>query len=175
MGFRVHLIAVRGKTPEAIRHELGVTPTGEREEISESPMTAATLPDGAYLLYFNNPEQYEPDDKLYRRLSKGAALVACFAHEGIMVSYACGWSDGVEQWFLIHDCEESADHLKTRGNLPQQFQSIRERLFAEQKTKADADYIFDVPVELFAAVGGVRYDYDIPSAEPEPWEVLERL
>jgi hypothetical protein len=92
-----------------------------------------------------------------------------------MVSYACEWSDGVERWFLIHDSQEGEGHLKTRGGLPQQFQSIRERLFADQQTKADADCIFDVPVELFAAVGGVRYDYDIPGAEPEPWEVLERL
>jgi hypothetical protein len=174
MGFRVHLIAIRGKTPEAVRQELGVTPTGEREEISESSITAATLPDGAYLLYFNDPAQFDPDDKLYRRLSKGASLVACFAHEGIMISYACGWSDGVEQWFVIHNSQERADHhLKTRGNLPQQFQSIRERLFVEQETKADADYIFDSPVELFAAAGGVRYDSDIPGAGPEPWEVLE--
>jgi hypothetical protein len=175
MGFNVQLISVHGKESQAIHRELKVAPTGRREDVSESPITGANLPNGDYLLYLNNPDNIEPEDGIYRNLSINASLVACFVHEGMMVSYACEWADGVEQWSVIHDTQQNAKHLKTRGTLPQQFESIRERFFEEQKTEADVDYIFEIPIELFVAVGGVRYDQDIPGAGPEPFEVLEKV
>ena len=52
--------------------------------------------------------------------------------------------------------------------------AIRDRLFAQQEEDDEADHIFDVPIELFVALGGIRYDEDIPDAGPEPWEVLTK-
>src|SRR5262245_59425169 len=46
MGFRVLLIAVTGKEPDAIHREYGVVPTGEHEQIPESPVTGAKLSSG---------------------------------------------------------------------------------------------------------------------------------
>jgi hypothetical protein len=77
MGFRVLLIAVKGKEPDAIHHDYGVVPTGQREEIPESPVTGAVLPSGAYLLYIN--DQIVPDNAVFARLSKGASVIACGA------------------------------------------------------------------------------------------------
>jgi hypothetical protein len=54
MGFRVQLIAVSGKELRAIQRDYGVVPTGRREEIPESPVVGAVLPNGAYLLYIND-------------------------------------------------------------------------------------------------------------------------
>jgi hypothetical protein len=85
MGFRVQLIAVSGKEPRVIQRDYRVVPTGQREEIPESPVVGAMLPNGAYLLYIN--DEIVPDDQVFARLSKGASLVACYANETVMNSY----------------------------------------------------------------------------------------
>jgi hypothetical protein len=175
MGFRVQLIAVSGKEPRVIQRDYGVVPTGQREEIPESPFVAALLPNGAYLLYISDKNKIVPDDQVFARLSKGASLIACYANETVMNSYACAWADGVECWSVFHDPNQGIKHLETSGSLPAEMQPIRDQLFSEQDGDRDSgtDYVFDVPVELFAALGGIRYDSDIPGAGPEPWEILE--
>ncbi len=173
MGFRVQLIAVTGKEPSAIQRDFGVAATGQYEEIAESPVVGAPLPNGAYLLYINDPDQILPNDQVFARLSKGASLVACYANETVMNSYACGWANGVARWSVFHDAQQNIKHLETSGVLPPELQPIRDRLFAQQDLDDDADYVFNVPIELFAALGGIRYDQDIPGAGPEPWEILE--
>jgi hypothetical protein len=171
MGFRVLLIAVKGKEPEAIHRDYGVVPTGEREEIPESPVTGAMLPGGAYLLYIN--DEIVPDDRVFARLSRNASLLACYANETVMNSYASAWVSGVEQWSVFHDAQQGIQHLETTGDLPYPFKSIRDRLFAAQEEN-EADYIFDIPIELFASLGGIRYDQDIEGAGPDPCQILAR-
>ena len=173
MGFRVQLIAVTGKEPRAIQHDFGVVATGQCEEIAESPVVGAALPNGAYLLYINDSDKIVPDNKVFARLSKGASLVACYANETVMNSYACGWANGVERWSVFHDAQQAIKHLETRGTLPPEFHAIRDRLFAEQKGDNGTDFVFDIPIELFEVLGGIRYDQDIPGAGPDPWEILE--
>lgn len=173
MGFRVQLIAVTGKEPSAVQRDFGVAATGQREEIAESPVVGAPLPNGTYLLYINDPNKIIPDDKILARLSKGASLVACYANETVMNSYACGWANGVELWSVFHDAQQDIKHLETSGILPPELQPIRDRLLAQQEGDDGADFIFDIPIELFAALGGIRYDHDIPGADPDPWEILE--
>lgn len=176
MGYRVHLIAVTGKEPEAIHRDFGVSPTGQREDIPESPVIGAQLPNGAYLLYVN--DGISPSAQVFARLSRDASLVACDANETVMTSYACGWVDGVERWVVFHDSQNGIRDLEVTGTPPKELQPIRDRFFALQEAEggedADTDYVFDIPVELFAALGGIRYDQDIPDAGPEPWEILER-
>jgi hypothetical protein len=167
------LIAVTGKEPGEIQRDYGVTPTGEHEEIPESPVVGAPLPTGAYLLYINDPDKIVPDDEVLCRFSKGASLIACYANETVMNSYACAWTNGAKRWSVFHDAQQSIDHLETSGNLPPELQPIHDRLFAKQKGDGGCDFIFDIPVELFVALGGIRYDQDIPGAGPEPWEILE--
>src|SRR5262245_54296321 len=132
MGFRVQLIAVSGKEPRTIQRDYGVVPTRKREEIPESPVVGAPLPDGAYLLYINDQDKIVPNDEVFARLSKDASLIACYANETVMNSYACAWSDGVERWSVCHDAQQGVEHLETNGTLPPELQPIRDRLFAEQ-------------------------------------------
>jgi hypothetical protein len=173
MGFRVQLISVTGRDHRTIQREYGVAPTGQREEIPESPIVGAALPNGAYLLYINDQEKIVPDDEVFSRLSKGASLVGCYVNETVMNSYACAWSNGVERWSVFHDSQQGIEHLEMSGVLPPEMQPIRDRLFSQQTKGDGVDFIFDIPVELFAALGGIRYDHDIPGAGPEPWEILE--
>jgi hypothetical protein len=65
-------------------------------------------------------------------------------------------------------------HLKTTGDPPDQLQSIQKRLFAAQEVSGGVDYIFDIPIELFTSLGGIRYDRDIERAGPDRWQVLRR-
>jgi hypothetical protein len=175
MGFRVQLIAVSGKKPRAIQRDYGVIPTGQRTELPECPVVGAILSNGAYLLYINDKDKIVPDDQVFTRLSKGASLIACYANETVMQSYACGWADGVERWSVFHDGDRAIKHLETSGSLPAEIHRIRDRLFSQQDEDRDngTDYVFDIPIELFAALGGIRYDCDIPGAGPDPWEILD--
>ena len=172
MGYRVLLIAVTGKEPAVIHDDYSVSPTEQYEEIAESPVTGAMLPSGAYLLWVN--DRIVPEDRVFARLSRNASLIACYANETVMNSFAISWVNGAEQWSAFHDAQQGIKHLETTGDLPSQLDPIRERLFSEQGDRDDADYVFDIPIELFVELGGIRYDRDIEGAGPEPWQVLAR-
>ena len=173
MGFRVLLIAVTGKTPGAIHQDYSVAPTDQYEEIPESPVTGAILPGGAYLLYIN--DEIVPDEAVFAKLSRDASLIACYANETVMDSFVSSWLNGIEQWSVLHDSQKGIEHLETTGDLPGQLIPIKKRLFTEQGQTTDTDHVFDIPIELFAALGGIRYDHDIEGAGPEPWQVLIRI
>ncbi len=172
MGFRVLMIAIKGKDLDVIHREYGVAPTGKREEIPESPVTGAPLPSKAYLLYIN--DEIEPDERVFARLSKGASLIACYANETVMNSYASGWVNGVQKWSVLHDAQQGIDHLETDGELPEEMNSIQENLVRPQANDQDVDHIFDIPIQLFQSLGGIRYDQDIEGAGPSPWQTLAR-
>jgi len=173
VGFRVQLIVVSGKSPAEVLRDFGVAPTGDREDVAESPVVGAALPEGRYLLYVNDADRIVPDDGVYARLSRGAELLACYANETVMNSYACGWVDGAARWSVFHDAQQEVTHLEVSGTPPAEFWPIRDRLLRQQAGVTDTDSVFDVPVELFVALGGVRYDEDLPGGGPEPWEILE--
>jgi hypothetical protein len=173
MGFRVLLVAVAGKSPGAIHQDYSVAPTDQYEEIPESPVTGAILPGGAYLLYIN--DEILPDEAVFAKLSRDASLIACYVNETVMNSFVASWVNGVEQWTVFHDAQQGIRHLETTGDVPDQLIPIKERLFAEQDQALDTDYVFDIPTELFTALGGMRYDQDIEGAAPEPWQVLIRI
>lgn len=172
MGYRVLLIAVAGKDENIIHSEYGVTPTGKREEIAESPVTGTFLPNGAYLLYIN--DDITPNEKVFARLSHDAELLACYANETVMDCYLAFWSKGVEQWSVWHDAQQGLTHLEISGAVPNHLIKIRDRLLAQQNGDTDTDYLFDIPIDLFVSLGGIRYNEDIPEADPEPWQILMR-
>ena len=62
-----------------------------------------------------------------------------------------------------------------KGNLPPQLVSLQNKLSTQQKESDGVDYIFDIPIEPFVSLGGIRYNEDIEGAEPEPWQVLTRI
>lgn len=173
MGYRVLLIAVSGKDADTVHADYGVAPTGQYEEIAESAVTGAHLPNGNYLLYIN--DDITPSDSVFAKLSIDASLLACYANETVMDSYVASWVAGVEQWSVWHDAQQSLRHLEIDGPVPDQLTPIRERLTAEQDGVSDTDFMFDIPIELFVALGGVRYNEDIPGAGTEPWQVLDRI
>jgi hypothetical protein len=173
MGYSLSWFAVRGKSPELVLSQLELHATGTREEIPESPIVAAELPDGWYLVLSNQDTRFVEDASL-RRISAGCEVVSCFVEEHVMCSEARGWKDGKELWSVCHDAQVGIDNLEKMGALPSTFSSIHTRLLAErEKAGAQAaDFLFDVPVELAKAETGFRHDEDCPGGKEDPFELL---
>jgi hypothetical protein len=77
-------------------------------------------------------------------------------------------------WSITHDLQRGIGHLEAEGALPDAFGPIRDRLSAKQVGQGDADYIFDVPVEVANALTGFRYNEIILGAPGEPYEELAK-
>ena len=93
-----------------------------------------------------------------------------------MCCSATMFENGGPVWSLSHDSSKGVMHLQTDGQLPKDFADIREKLFGEQDSDggpvSDTDYIFDIPVELAAAVTGYRHDRsDLDWGKPQFTEV----
>lgn len=178
MGYNVILIAITGKDPAAIHRDYGVTPTEQYwEDHGDSrfaPVCAAVLPSGAYLLYIND-DPIPPNPAMLARLSENGALMACALSENVTFSALHAYTDGKQIWSIIHDPEQSSDHLQITGTPPPEFIPIRDHCFAKQASATDTDHIFSIPVDLFAALGGMRYDEILQTANPKPWRELRRI
>ena len=176
MGYSLSWLAIRGKSAEAVRDELGFRPTGKREQIPEAALSAVEMPNGWYLIVSNRSEQVADDATMQRLSSSGCALVTCFVEEHVMVSRASTWAGGRSKWSVTHDAQQGHGHLEAHGELPPSYTSILDQLKTKQQD-ADAnneqtDYIFDVPVELALSVVGYRHDRDVPGLSGEVFEVL---
>ena len=193
MGYSLSWLAVKGKPQMEVHDELGLRPTGEREEIPESDLTGAELPNGWCLIVSNRREQVASDAAMQRLASSGCELVTCFVEEHVMVSSATGWKDGRKSWSIIHDSQRGVEHLETTGELPASYSSVRDRLFTKQKEanirkagtrrpliprkvvaseEMGCDYIFDIPVQVAHELTGYRHDRDIPEMTGKPFHVL---
>ena len=83
MGFAISWLAVKGKTPEALIQELGLTPTGEMAEYGESLFTGCTLPSGWFLLVINQCEHKLVKPKSLTLLSSNCETIACSIEEHV--------------------------------------------------------------------------------------------
>jgi hypothetical protein len=149
MGYALSWVAVRGKSGDALRRELAMTPTGAVEDAPRSPLVGARLAGGWSLVLANDDERFL-DEGLLARLSSGAEAVACFVDEHVMVSRASGWSDGRRVWMVHHE-PPSSGPLELDGELPAAFAAIRAR-------PGDGDARFEAPADLAHAVVGFRHD-----------------
>ncbi|MFC1596801.1 hypothetical protein ACFL5Q_02535 [Planctomycetota bacterium] len=173
MGFNVATIAIRGKPLSEIHAQVGVQPTGESDEEPDAPVVGAMLPSGWYLIYFNDRDF--PDSHGLSQLSLGAELVLNNVSETVMYSHASGWENGNERWSVTHDAQQGLDHLERTGDVPPSLSAITQRLETLQREKDDADYIFDIPVELVRDITGFRYDGNNGGYPVDEFSTLQRL
>lgn len=137
MGYSLTWLAIRGKSAEAVRDELGFRPTGKREEIPEAAPSAVEMPNGWYLIVSNRREQVATDAVMKRLSSSGCELVTCFVEEHVMVSSASEWAAGQSKLSVTHDAQQGHGRLRTEQ---QDADANNERV----------DFIFDVPVPEMA-------------------------
>jgi hypothetical protein len=162
VGLSSSWLAVRGKPSEAVLQELGLAPTGERDELpAESPIAGVTLPGGWYAVVLDH-DFFE--DETIRDASSGCEVVAGFVEEHVMYSRAEQWRDGGLIWRLVHDAQEGILDLQLEGDLPPECEAVRKRLLDEQEAAggeaAGVDYIFEAPPDVARLVTGFSYDLE---------------
>jgi hypothetical protein len=176
MGFAISWLAVSGKDPQQVLRSLQLDRTGETEEIPESPVSAAQLPNGWFLIFANEFGSSLVADSSLENLSVGCNVVSCQVEEHVMFSSASCYSNGESKWHVAHNAQEGIYHISTNGTLPPEFDNIYSVLKQKQDSscgnESDVDYIHDVPVALAKAVTSFRHDEDIQGGSPEPFEVL---
>jgi hypothetical protein len=162
MGLSISWIAVKGK--ENLFGELGLAPTDERDELpAESPIAGVSLDDGWYAVIFDRYDHGLIDDGVLKRLSEECEVVAAGAEEHVMSSFATGWHNGEQIWWIAHDAQEGLYDLEAKGSLPDGFDQLRrERLEEQEAAGGGVDYIFEIPLEAAKLVTGFSY------AETEP-------
>jgi hypothetical protein len=168
IGFSVSWIAVRGKDSEVVLGELGLSATGERDELpGESPIGGAGLDGGWYVVVFDRYDHPLTGDEVLKELSRGCDVVAAGAEEHVMASDAEGWRDGERVWSIAHDADQGLQHLELEGSLPEGFEALRHERFEELEDaggdEADVDYVFDIPLDVATQITGFSHT----DSEPE--------
>jgi hypothetical protein len=111
-------------------------------------------------------------------LSVGCELVVTEVEEHCMCSSSELWSHGKRRWRVSHAGDLEKYHpkfLAESGSLPPTYVEIKSRALARQKEEDEAesgkgfrvDFIFDIPIDLAAAVTGFRHDLrDVDGFQP---------
>jgi hypothetical protein len=154
VGFRISWVGFDSTGKAKALQAADLQDTGEPEEANESPFSGAEFPGGWFVLFSNDFGFVSPER--LAQLSADCRIVACQVHEGIMFSAAYGYQGGRRVWELAHNAQQSIYDLSVSGSPPPSFESIRRRVTREQET-TPGDFIFDIPVEVAAAVCGFRH------------------
>jgi hypothetical protein len=162
MGFAVTWCAVREEGAETFLLQLGLSPTGETEEIPEAEISMARLDTGWRVIWFN-----EFDCPYLRRerlpdLSADKDLVICAIEEHVMASSSELWSRGGRKWWLSHEGENGPKGFSGGGEFPEAFPAIRKEMVEAQRDaggdQADVDYLFEIPLKVAESVVGFKHD-----------------
>lgn len=158
MGYALDWVSVSGLTKDQVLSRLGLLDTGEATDYPRrGGFMWAMTPDGRVVVATEQYGWLAPER--LSQLSEGASLVAARAEDNDCTSAAWGYGDGHRTWSVTHDNPEEygvVGGLVLDGDVPAELTTIRARLEAEQAAAGDerVDYIFDVPNELVAALGG---------------------
>ena len=122
------------------------------------------------------------DEKLSKEnLSQNTELLSCFASETAMASGVAYYQNGNKVFSVEHASDEGRLHLDVSGDVPQDFQDIRQAMLdkhkeAEEEAKLlgediDVDYFFSIPAMLSESLCGFRNDLD-PTLEGRKFHAL---
>jgi hypothetical protein len=160
MGYSISWIAFQDKGKDDVLPLIGLIDTGEADEANESPVSAATLPTGWYVVFFN--DYFFPTPERLAKFSVGCVVIACQVEEHMMASASFFYKNGCHVWTVTHESERGRYDLSVDGDLPDLFPDLRDGLLKQQDDagggKADVDFVFDVPVQLAAKLCGYQHD-----------------
>jgi hypothetical protein len=167
MGYSLSWIATNGLAADAVLAALNLERTGSVAEYAQSPLSAAELPSGWFLLVAKGCDHPILNADVLGDLSrKRCHVVACSIEEHVMVCYAEGWRDGARIWRAEHDAQQDRHHLSSEGQLPASFAAAH-RVYANQQRaeggkEAGVDYYFEVPLQTAKSVVGFKHDEETP-------------
>ena len=174
MGFSITWCAVRDGNAQRVLDQLGLSATGETEDVPESLISTATLDTGWRIIWYN---EYgcpflRPED--LRVISNDQEILMCLVEEHVMASSSELWRGGQRKWWISHEGEDGPNGLAVEGDLPDCFASIRREMEDAQRTAggdaAGVDYIFEIPLRVARTLVGFKHD----EVTQEQFAVLSR-
>ena len=175
MGYAISWLAVKGKSPEVLKKELGLSPTGEMTEFGDSLYTGRLLPNGWFLLVINKCDHKFIKANSLALLSSDCEVIASSIEEHVMFSSSEMWKSGIQVWRIEHDAQKSIEHVAASGNLPAEYSTIKHEHAEEQKQSggkdADVDCYFEIPLHIANNIVGFKHDES--DLEDESFEIFQ--
>ena len=172
MGESISWFAVNGLDKEAIYRRAHLIPTGATGDYAGGN-GARQMRDGWTLIVLDRVDHPLIASTELQELSSGCDLVACNVEEHVMASSSEAWRNGRRLWHVEHLASKDISDLGTFGHLPENFDQIereyRQRQAAEDSSKPEVDYIFDIPLKLAQTITGFKHD----EAPFDAFELLE--
>jgi len=160
---------MQGMAVDGIHAALRLRSTGKTESDPDSPVVAALLPSGWYMLYFN--DRGTPSAPDMAAVSASGMAIVLEVCEMVTSCKAAGWQDGRERWSISYD----EGTLEAEGDLPECFESIKSRLQKQQAESSDIAYVFNVPCDVVNELIGFPYDGNPDGYPVEEFVILERI
>ncbi len=168
MGFSISWIGVRGRGKDDVLAELNLADTGVADTENTARFSCAELPNGWLIVSSTKFDFASP--KTIAGVSSGGLAVGCAVEERVMFSGVRAYEDGRLKWSVIHDSDNGIYDLSIGGEAPAELADIRDRLMRQQDekggSKADVDFVFEIPIELAHAVCGFRHNGEMPDPMP---------
>jgi len=162
VGFGISWCAVREEQADRFLKRLNLIPTGEAEEIPESPITSGRLDTGWRIVWYNEFGCPDLGPEELAKLSVDHDVLVCLVEEHVMASSSALWSDGSCIWSLSHEGEDGPCGLSIEGDAPECLASIRTEMEELQKAEggdnAGVDYLFEIPLLVAKALVGFKHD-----------------
>lgn len=173
MSYRIRILRVAGLDLDSVCAVFGLARTTESEDVPESPALARELEDGNVLLWRDDDllTNFEAE---YERIGRLASQAEVLVHDvDETQSYAAleHWRESETLWDLTHEAEQGHDHLVEDGEVPEAVAAFLAQARKDLEEKRVENH-FDVPCELFARLGGARYDGG-GGDDDATWIVLE--
>jgi hypothetical protein len=164
MGFAISWCAVREDDADRFLQDLGLTPTGDTEELPESLIATGRLDTGWRVVWYNGYTCPFLEPQNLAKLSMIRDVVLCLVEEHVMASSAELWTGGKRKWRVSHEGEDGPKGLSVEGHAPEALRSIQKEMeelqIAEGGEDADVDYIFEIPLKVAKSIVGFKHDED---------------
>ena len=178
MGFSISWYAVREEGAQQLLDRLGLSPTGETEEIPESLISTARLDTGWRILWYNEYECPFLRHEDLAAISNEQEVLMCQVEEHVMASSAEAWSGGKRKWWIGHLGEDGPKGLSVEGDAPECLAPIRREMEAAQRAEdedaAEVDHLFEIPLRVAQTLVGFKHDEVCPHISEEQFAVLSR-
>jgi hypothetical protein len=178
MGFAITWCAVPEAAADGFLHRLGLTDTGETEEVPDSLIGVARLDTGWRLLWYNEYDYPFLSEAQRQDHSRHHDLLYCLVEEHCMASSSEFWSLGSRMWWISHEGINGPKGLDYSGALPNHFQQTRSEMEAAQKEsggdKADVDYLFEIPLRVAKSITGFKHDEVCPHIVGNEFRIMRR-
>ena len=170
MGTGLAWFTVESADLSDIAAALGVKVTGRRGPRQKFPLAARRLGDGRWLVISSHCDDPLFSSKRLTAISRMGRTFSGMLEEHVMTSGFAAWGKGRKAWSVLHNGDDEPLHLRITGKLPQDIAALKDAALQKQRgqgDEADADYLYELSVDLIAQHTGLNPDTDFDDGEFE--------